>query len=179
MAPNPPVPGQRSRAWPQESPAGPAVLPHPTSAGLQARQESSTRSGKGPERCQPSSPRHWRGGGDFQRLDPPGVSFPPCYRLQEPPGFVPSSVLAPLLWECHSHVLHGHALHDGGQRVQVALLGRLLGQEVIWGDRGVRARLGKGLCAGDGSWFCPGGCRLVVNMAEGWTRSIFAPVAIH
>lgn len=61
---------------------------------------------------------------------------------------MPSSVLAPLLWECHSHVLHGHALHDGGQRVQVALLGRLLGQEVIWGDRGVRARLGQGCVLG-------------------------------
>lgn len=68
--------------------------------------------------------------------------------------------------------------------MQVVLLGCLVGQEVIWGDRGVRTRLEMGSVgaryedtAGNGDCVLEmsprsaqgDGCRLVVIMAEGWT----------
>lgn len=45
-----------------------------------------------------------------------------------------SSVLNLFLLERHGHVLHGDALHDGGERVEVAVLRRVVGQEVICGE---------------------------------------------
>lgn len=80
--------------------------------------------------------------GPFQHLIPAPL---PARRAA---GVCAGSVLNLLLLERHGHVLYGDALHDGGERVEVAVLCRIVRQEVIcekqgWHLQGVAAGQGR------------------------------------